>query len=406
MLKKFGKVSGISMRKKIRTKKGFERFFGTWQSNAQLAFDTIAMLPTRGIPTWVLNDMQWSHLEELSGNLPGSYQKDPVQIYRDFQLKAGCCFIDQWIPENPLSMQEQGFNEKTMRGATTGVEQIVCDGMVIDSPEAVVGHMEKYVFPEWKRWKHELEANADEEVRGRISSEVEIQKLFGMNMLKGPYRGFFRFPGFMYAQYGYVNYFMAYALYPEMIERGFKVYAEVAEIHNRIAARAILEGGLPKLLRLDHDMADSRGTLVDIRSLDRIWFPYFARSIKPFLDAGIRLIWHCDGNLMKMLPRLLECGLGGFQGFQYEDGMDYEKICRMKTRDGGELFIMAGVSVTHTLPYGTIADVKKEMDWLVEKGPKVGLMLGCSSSIAPGVPLENIKTLIEGFAYYREYGRG
>jgi hypothetical protein len=33
-------------------------------------------------------------------------------------------------------------------------------------------------------------------------------------------------------------------------------------------------------------------------------------------------------------------------------------------------------------------------------------MLGCSSSVAPGVPLENIKALLEGFAYYRENGRG
>jgi hypothetical protein len=82
--------------------------------------------------------------------------------------------------------------------------------------------------------------------------------------------------------------------------------------------------------------------------------------------------------------------------------MDYERICGMKTRDGDDLFIIAGVSVTTTLPHGKPADVRREMDWLVEKGPKLGLMLGCSSSIAPGVPLENMKTLIEGFRHYRE----
>ncbi len=108
---------------------------------------------------------------------------------------------------------------------------------------------------------------------------------------------------------------------------------------------------------------------------------------------------------MEMVPRLIEAGLGGFQGFQYEDGMDYEKICAMKTCDGEDLIIIAGVSVTVTLPKGTPADVKKEMAWLVEKGPKKGLFLGCSSSIAPGVPWENIQVLIEGFRYYREHGR-
>jgi len=269
-----------------------------------------------------------------------------------------------------------------------------------------VEHMETFLFPSWVRWKQNLESHADEEVRQRIAGEVAVQELFGMDMLKGPYGGFFSFPGFLYGHYGYANYFMAYALDPDVIERGFKLHADASEVFNRIAARAILEGGLPRLVRLDHDMADSRGTLVDVRSLDRIWFPHFARAIRPLLDAGIRLIWHCDGNLMAMVPRLLECGLGGFQGFQCEDGMDYEAICRMKTRDGDDLFIMGGVSVTTTLPHGTPADVRRQIDWLVEKGPKVGLMLGCSSSIAPGVPLENMKTLIEGFRHYREHGRG
>ena len=93
-------------------------------------------------------------------------------------------------------------------------------------------------------------------------------------------------------------------------------------MHNRAAARAVTEGGLPPLCRLDHDMADSRGTLVHIDSLDRLWLPHFARSIEPLVQAGVRLLWHCDGNLMEMVPRLLEAGIAGFQGFQYEDGMD------------------------------------------------------------------------------------
>jgi hypothetical protein len=224
-------------------------------------------------------------------------------------------------------------------------------------------------------------------------------------MLKGPYQRFFSFPGFLYTRYGYANYFMAYALYPEIIERGFKLHADMAEVHNRIAARAILEGGLPPLVRLDHDMADSSGTLVDIKSLDRIWFPHFARAVRPLLEAGIRLIWHCDGNLMAMVPRLIEAGIGGFQGFQYEHGMDYEAICRMKTRDGDDLFIIAGVSVTTTLPHGTPADVRRELDWLVRTGPRRGLMLGSSSSIAPGVPVENLRALIEGLSHYRTRGR-
>ncbi len=119
---------------------------------------------------------------------------------------------------------------------------------------------------------------------------------------------------------------------PRCMERHFALQADLAALHNRAAARAYAEARLPPLYRLDHDMADSRGTLVDIESLDRIWFPALrALPSSRCCEAGVRLIWHCDGNLMEMVPRLLEVGLGGFQGFQYEDGMDYEKICRMKS---------------------------------------------------------------------------
>jgi len=85
--------------------------------------------------------------------------------------------------------------------------------------------------------------------------------------------------------------------------------------------------------------------------------------------------------------------------------MDYEKICAMKTRDGEPLTIIAGVSVTRALPFGTSADVRKEMRWLVEHGPKTGLFLGCSSSIAPGVAWENLVALVEGLKYYQQHGR-
>jgi hypothetical protein len=378
---------------------------GQWGENAQLALDTINCEAVTGIPTWMINVMEWSQLEYLSGYPPGSYPKNPVGVYSEFLRKAGICFVDQWIPENPLTMTAQGFDQETVRSATTGLSQINLDGMVIDSPEAVVTHMEQVLFPRWSQFRIELEKTGESAVAKRIAREAAIQKLLGNDILKGPYSGFFTFPVFLYGLYGYANYFMAYALYPEVIERGFKLYADTAVCYNRIAAQAIIEGDLPRLVRLDHDMADSRGTLVDIQSLEKLWFPHFCRSIQPFLDQDIRLIWHCDGNLMAMIPRLLDAGIGGFQGFQYEDGMDYVKICRMKTRDGDSLFIIAGVSVTTTLPFGTPGDIRRELTWLVENGPQTGLMLGCSSSITPGVPIRNMQTLIEGFAYYRQHRR-
>jgi hypothetical protein len=385
---------------------GYARYEGRWEANARLAWDTLARRPTKGIPTFVPNVMSHALLEEIGGHPPGSYRRDPVRVYLDFQRAIGTCLVDQWIPENPLTMGEGGYEEETERGATTGGERIVRDGVEIDSPERAVEHMERFVFPRLEAEAREVAGREEELARELVRQEVEMQDLLGPSILKAPYHGFLHFPRLDYSRYGYANYFMAWALWPEMMERHFRLQADVAVARNRAVARAFREGGLPPMLRLDHDMADSRGTLVGVRDLDRLWFPHFARAIRPLLDAGLRLIWHCDGNLMAMVPRLLEAGLRGFQGFQYEDGMDYERICRMRDRDGEELLIVAGVSVTRALPLGTRQDVADQMKWLVEKGPRRGLFLAASSSVAPATNPDNVRAFLEGLAHYRERGRG
>ncbi|MEI6916406.1 MAG: uroporphyrinogen decarboxylase family protein, partial [Armatimonadota bacterium] len=206
--------------------------------------------------------------------------------------------------------------------------------------------------------------------------------------------------------YGYVNYFSAYGLYPEVMERHFALQADYWLLNNRAAARAYREGHLPPAYRLDHDMADSRGTLVNIKSLDQIWFSHFARCIKPLTDIGVKLIWHTDGNMMQMVPRLLEVGIKGFQGFQYECGIDYEQMSAMKTRDGDDLILFAGLSATDgVLRDGTPDDVKRYLQWIVDKGPRTGLFLS-SMGIYPDMPWENVRTYVEGIQYYRKHGRG
>ncbi len=370
-------------------------------ATAQLALRTLRLEPTVGIPSWMLHIMEHAHLERLAGVAPGDYTRAPVRVYLAAQRAIGTCLLDQYIPDNPLTMGVGGYEGP--RGATTGAEQIVCDGLLIDSPEAVVEHLERFAFP---RLRAEIAAfDHDRRVRDILDQEAALQAILAPEMLKSGY-GVVRFPCLGYGSYGYAAYFMAYACYPEVIERHFALQADLALLNNRAAAQAYVEGNLPPLYRLDHDMADSRGTLVRVESLDRLWFPHLARCLEPLLHAGVRMIWHCDGNLMRMVPRLLEVGVAGFQGFQYEDGMDYARICRMRTRDGDPLVIVAGSSVTRTLPYGSPADVKRELNWLVANGPPVGLLLGGSSSIAPGVPWQNLATLVEGLRYYREHGRG
>jgi hypothetical protein len=363
--------------------------------NVRLAIDTICQKPTRGIPSFGSNIMEHRIIEKLAGAEEGQYARDPYEVYLRMQHSIGSCMIDQYIPENPLSMGDHGFTGGG-QSATTGKTAIL-NGITIDSPEAVAEHMERFVLPQIKGQIARF--NESSVVQDIMNEESHIQQLVGPEIFKGGYAA--PFPHFMYDTYGYEQYFMAYALYPDVIGSVFRQMGDYAALYNTALVKAFRKAARPFYMRLDHDMADGSGTLVSLQSLEKLWLQHFQRSIMPMAEAGFKLVWHSDGNLMKMYPYLIECGVNGFQGFQYEFGMDYIKICSMKTRDGGMPLIIAGVSVTRTLPFGTPEDVRKEMAFLVENGPPVGLFLSMSSSCTPGTPVKNIETYIEGLRYYR-----
>ena len=363
----------------------------------------IAGYNLNGYPCAGANIMEHAQLNRLAarnGMKDPDYITDHVEVYRRTQKELGCDFCDQWIPDNPLSMGAQGY-EKGSFNATTGAEKIIVDGMTIEEPEDVVEHLERIVFP---KLQQQIEAfDMEKRIREIGLGEYEQQMTIGLDTLKTGY-GFITFPTLHYFTYGYENYFCAYALYNDVIDHHFALQAELARKNNEAAAEAYKRYDLPKLFRLDHDMTDSRSTLVDIRNLERIWFPRLAYSLEPIIKSNAtRLIWHCDGNIMPMVPGLLDIGIRGFQGFQYEDGVDFAKLCKLRGNDGQPLFMIAGVSVTRTLPYGTPADVRAEMDYLVEVHGDTALTLGCSSSVAPGVSSENLDTLIEGLWYYKNH---
>lgn len=345
--------------------------------------------------------MEHGVIERLALAEPGDYRKDPYGVYFRMLENVGANLVDQMLAENPLSMGEKGY-EGGGGGATTGGVAFV-DGRAVDTPETCAQLLECHDIPLLEREIRGFDgARVEQEV---ILGESQAQRLLGPGILKAGY-GQLVFPVLDYYRYGYANYLMAFALYPEVFDRVFKLQADYAVLRNRAVVSAFRRAGLPLYHRLDHDMADSRGLLVSLESLERCWVEQFARSIQPAVEAGFTLLWHCDGNLMELVPCLLEAGVNGFQGFQYEDGMDYVRICGMKDRLGRSLVIQAGVSVTRELPLGRPGDVREQMRFLVEHGPETGLFLSLSSSCTPGTPWENIAAAVEGLRHYRVNGRG
>jgi uroporphyrinogen decarboxylase len=214
----------------------------------------------------------------------------------------------------------------------------------------------------------------------------------------------------LYGTYGYVAFLEAVAVYPEAIEKIFWESGVLAREQNKVLAESIVELGLVPAVLCGDDICTGRGPMVSPAFLREKYWPHTKSALAPFVDAGIRLICHCDGNVMPLIDDFLDAGFTGFQGYQYEDGFDPYVVRQKALMHHANPIFLGGLSVTQTLPFGTDEDVRNDIDYLYQAtdGGK-GMILFTSNVSGVDVPPERLsrayeygRTLIPGGSVRRE----
>ncbi|MEN6546003.1 MAG: uroporphyrinogen decarboxylase family protein [Armatimonadia bacterium] len=216
--------------------------------------------------------------------------------------------------------------------------------------------------------------------------------------------------GFMfYSSFGYENYYQALALYPEVMEKLFAHSAEDARCRNETFVRVVNDTDLPPFVYIGQDICDNSGPMISPRLLDEIYFPNLAHALEPLNAAGIKKIWHSDGNINPIIDRLLECGINGFQGLQEDSYLpDHQKVhlealAHREDRWGEPLILYGSLSVRDVLPHGTVEDVRREVERCIDAcRHRSGFFLAPTSTVGPDVPIENIIAMYE---WGNEYGK-
>jgi hypothetical protein len=194
--------------------------------------------------------------------------------------------------------------------------------------------------------------------------------------------------------FGAENYYMALALYPEAMERFFAHSGEVAFLRNTAVAKAIVDHELPRVMWMGQDACDNRGPYVAPETMHAIYLRHVKHSLEPLKEIGVKILWHSDGNIMPIVPYLLDAGIDGFQGLQetIETRIDIAALRAMPTRAGKPPVIVGSVSSVSTMPFGTPADVRADVArcTALAQAQGGGWLLNFSSSLGPEVPAENI----------------
>lgn len=140
------------------------------------------------------------------------------------------------------------------------------------------------------------------------------------------------------------------------------------------------------------DWGSQRGLIMGEERWREFIKPRLARMYGRVREAGKFVTIHCCGKVQSIFPDLIECGLNAFNPFQPEVMDPYE----MKREYNGRLAFYGGISIQRLLPFGTPAEVKKEVKRLLREIGDGGGYIAAPSHALPGdIPAENIAAMIE-----------
>ena len=143
------------------------------------------------------------------------------------------------------------------------------------------------------------------------------------------------------------------------------------------------------------DYGAQRAMLFSPRLWRRLIKPRLAKLFAVFVDAGLPVILHSDGDIRAILPDLVEIGLTTLNPVQPEV-LDHAWLQR---EYGAKLSFYGGISTQGVLPGGAVEEVRAATvacaRALAPEG--TGLLLGPSHRMQSDIPARNVEAMLDAF---------
>ena len=214
--------------------------------------------------------------------------------------------------------------------------------------------------------------------------------LAGLNAARenGRFTNFFAHIGFNQALYvvGMETLLVAMATEPAWAFEMFDFTAEMAVAGARELIRqgAVLDGAF-----VADDMGCSRGPVFSPTMYRELVQPCHAKVCAFFAEHDLPVTLHSCGNVMSLVPDIIDAGFACLQPLEVKAGMD---LLKLKHDHGGRLALMGGLDAR------TLTDVDRMRDELARKIPAAmaggGYIMHSDHSIPDDVPLANFQEFI------------
>ncbi|MBI4893271.1 MAG: hypothetical protein HY821_21795 [Acidobacteria bacterium] len=189
----------------------------------------------------------------------------------------------------------------------------------------------------------------------------------------------------------------AYAENPELISEWLEALneCEIARVHE------VADAGLSPVALVFADQADKNQLMFSPAFLRREFFPRLRKLVEAWHAHGVKVIFHSDGNLWRVLEDFRESGIDGLNPLEPLAGMYAGEVRRAYP----EWVLMGGVDASRLLPFGTEEEVRGAVRrTLAEAGGDGRLWLGSSTEIHPAIPVGNVLAMWEEIERHGYYG--
>lgn len=194
------------------------------------------------------------------------------------------------------------------------------------------------------------------------------------------------------------------SILPYDIEQGIYVYMDYPDLGRRwnraMNARtlryldAIAQGELCPVAICWNDIAFKGRLIYPPQVLEDLFYPHLAEMTALLHARGIKVLFHSDGDVTAALPRLMVCGIDGFNPLEISAGMDvmaFQEIC------GSRVTLVGGVDAVEVLARGTPALVAGTTRQLIDRFHAAGNLMVASASgeVDNSMPTENVLAMYE-----------
>lgn len=185
---------------------------------------------------------------------------------------------------------------------------------------------------------------------------------------------------------------------PDFLDAGLD---RIEAVQTRMLERFLAElGDRIDLVFISDDLGSQESQLISLPAYERHLKPRLRRWVELVHRYGKKVLFHTDGAARAFVPHFLECGVDVLNPIQHVcPGMDRAAL---KRDFGAQLIFHGGVENQKVLPFGSTADVRREVVTCLETlGVGGGYIPSSCHNIQAGTPPENVVAMIEAVQGWR-----